>query len=91
MTIGESPKQSTSRREEVFRYIEKAECATVSLPEAARVLGVNCTTAWDLLKRGEFPIRVLILGSRNRVMKMDLARFLAGDEDLSGDSDSKSS
>lgn len=88
MTIGESPNHSTSRKEEVFRYIEKAECATMSLPEAARVLGINRTTAWDLLKRGEFPIRVLVLGNRNRVMKMDLARFLAGDDGLSGDSDS---
>jgi predicted DNA-binding transcriptional regulator AlpA len=81
MTIDQAPKQLKSKSEEVFRHIEKAECATVSLTEAAQVLGIHRTTAWELWRRGEFPIRVLTLGSRHRVTKMDLARFLAGDED----------
>jgi Helix-turn-helix domain len=90
MTIGESSKQSTSRKEEVFRRIEKAECATVSLTEAAKVLGINRTTAWELWRRGEFPVRVLNVGPRqHKVTKEDLARFLAGDEDDPRDSESR--
>lgn len=56
-------------------------CATVSLAEAALVLGIHRSTAWELYKRGEFPVPVLRLGSRLRVVKKQLARYLDGDGD----------
>lgn len=56
--------------------IDKNECATVSLAEAATVLGIHRSTAWELHRRGVFPIPVLQIGSRLRVSKVHLERFL---------------
>ena len=39
--------------------IDLTSCATLSLAEAARVLGIHRSTAWELYKRGEFPLPVL--------------------------------
>ena len=58
--------------------IDFATCATVSLAEAATVLGIHRSTAWDLFKRGEFPVPVLQIGHRLRVTKVQLERFLLG-------------
>jgi excisionase family DNA binding protein len=57
-------------------HIDTTQCATVSLAEAAKVLGVHRSTAWELWKRGEFPVPVLQVGSRLRVSKVRLAEFL---------------
>lgn len=62
---------------ENFR-IDPTVCATVSLAEAAKILGVHRSTAWELWKRGDFPIPVLQIGSRLRVPKAHLERFLSG-------------
>lgn len=59
--------------------LDPSKCATVSLAEAATILGVHRSTAWELWKRGEFPVPVLKLGSRLRVPKAHLERLLAGD------------
>ncbi|WP_020377118.1 helix-turn-helix domain-containing protein [Candidatus Microthrix parvicella] len=53
-------------------------CATLSLTEAAKVLGVH-RTAWELYKRDEFPVPVLQIGNRLRVTKHHLSRFLLAD------------
>lgn len=58
--------------------IDPNVCATVSLAEAARVLGIHRSTAWDLYKRGEFPVPVLQIGHRLRVAKLHLERYLLG-------------
>lgn len=59
--------------------IDFTSCATLSLTEAATVLGIHRSTAWDLYKRGEFPVPVLQIGHRLRVTKAQLRRFLMGD------------
>jgi predicted site-specific integrase-resolvase len=59
--------------------IDFESCATVSLAEAAKVLGVHRSTAWDLYKRGEFPVPVLQIGHRLRVTKVHLRRYLLGE------------
>ena len=56
--------------------LDLTSCATVSLANAAKVLGVHRSTAWDLQRRGEFPVPVLRIGSRLRVTKLSLAQFL---------------
>jgi hypothetical protein len=56
--------------------IDMSVCATVSLSEAALVLGIHRSTAWELYKRGEFPVPVLPIGHRLRVAKIHLERFL---------------
>jgi predicted DNA-binding transcriptional regulator AlpA len=49
---------------------------SVDLMVAARALGMGRTLAYDLAKRGQFPVRVLRLGNRYRVTRADLLRTL---------------
>jgi len=58
--------------------IDFGACATLSLAEAASVLGIHRSAAWDLHKRGEFPVPVLQIGHRLRVTKLQLERYLLG-------------
>jgi len=58
------------------RQVDLTQCATVSLSEAAQILGVHRSTAWDLHRRGEFPLPVLAVGKRLRVAKVHLESFL---------------
>ena len=60
--------------------IDLTVCATVSLAEAAKVLGVHRSTAWELCKRGEFPVPVLKIGTRRRVSKVLLERFVLSED-----------
>lgn len=60
--------------------IDLSSCATVSLAQAAQVLGVHRSTAWELYKRGEFPVPVLAVGHRLRVAKVHLERYVLGVE-----------
>ena len=50
--------------------------ATVSIPEAARLLGIGRTTAYELASRGEFPVPVLRVGRQFRVPLAGMARVL---------------
>lgn len=59
--------------------IDFGVCATVSLAEAAKVLGVHRSTAWELYNQGRFPFPVLKVGSRLRVAKHHLAHFISGE------------
>jgi len=56
--------------------IDMDACATLSLAEAALVLGIHRSTASELHRRGEFPVPVLQIGHRCRVSKIQLERFL---------------
>lgn len=64
--------------------LDYSTCATVSLAQAAKVLGVHRSTAWDLHRRGEFPVPVLKLGSRLRVAKVHLEAFVLGSASAQG-------
>jgi predicted DNA-binding transcriptional regulator AlpA len=48
----------------------------VNVETAARALGCGRTLAYDLARRGEFPCRVLRLGSRWVVPTADLLRVI---------------
>jgi excisionase family DNA binding protein len=54
------------------------ESLTLTVPEAARLLGINRNTAYLLAARGELP--VLRLGGRVLVVRAALERMLAGAE-----------
>jgi len=69
---------STDQTRVAGSVIDLSACATVSLSEAARVIGIHRSTAWELHKRGEFPIPVLEIGSRLRVAKVHLEAFVLG-------------
>ena len=51
--------------------------AVVDLTTAARAFGFGRTTAYDLVKRGEFPVPLLRVGRRSiRVTRSDLLEAL---------------
>ena len=56
--------------------VDVATRVTMTLAEAAEVLGIHRTTAWSLHKRGEFPVPVLKIGSNLRVVKAHLQQFM---------------
>jgi excisionase family DNA binding protein len=49
---------------------------TVDVTTAARALGLGRSTAYELARRGEFPCRVLRIGSSYRIPTADLLRVL---------------
>jgi hypothetical protein len=54
--------------------------ATVDVVRAGRALGIGRSLTYELLRRGEFPVRVLRLGSRVRVPTADLIALLCPTE-----------
>lgn len=56
----------------------------VDVTTAARALGLGRSTAYELARRGEFPCRVLHIGSSYRIPTADLLRVL-GIEPLMSD------
>ena len=53
--------------------------ATVSVAEAAAALGVSPSTAYEWIRSGEFPVRVISVGRCRRVVTADLVRLLGDD------------
>jgi excisionase family DNA binding protein len=49
---------------------------TVDVTTAARALGLGRSTAYELVRRNEFPCRVLRVGSSYRIPTADLLRVL---------------
>lgn len=66
--------------------IHPVERATISLAEAALILGIHRSTAWSLHRRGEFPVPVLKIGSTLRVVKVHLQEFLETGDPIGSDS-----
>ncbi|MDT0382410.1 helix-turn-helix domain-containing protein [Streptomyces sp. DSM 42041] len=50
--------------------------AAVDVVTAGRALGISRTTAYDLAKRGEFPVPLLRLGVQYRARRVDLLELL---------------
>ncbi|MCR8947358.1 helix-turn-helix domain-containing protein [Streptomyces sp. OUCMDZ-4982] len=50
--------------------------ATVAVPEAAKALGVSKSHLYDLVKRGEAPVRTLSFGKCHRVVTASLVHLL---------------
>lgn len=54
---------------------------TVALwPDAAQSLGIGRSTAYELVRTDQFPVRVLRLGRKYRVAIADLNRYLGVDQ-----------
>lgn len=53
--------------------------ATVDLPAAGRAFGLGRNQAYELAKRDEFPVRVLKIGHRYRVVVAELLAVLQGE------------
>lgn len=52
--------------------------ATVDVRQAAAALGISRAHLYELIKRGEAPVRTLPLGGRCRVVTASLVRLLEG-------------
>ncbi len=52
---------------------------TLSLPEAATVLGIGVSTAYRLWARGEFPVPLLRIGGTIKVSAKRLNAYIEGD------------
>ena len=50
--------------------------ATVSIPQAADGIGISKSYLYDLVKRGEAPVRTLSFGARHRVITAFLVSLL---------------
>jgi excisionase family DNA binding protein len=57
---------------------EAAEPLLVKVPQAAQMLGIGAATAYDLIKRGEFPVAVLRVGKAWRIRRSELEAFCSG-------------
>jgi predicted DNA-binding transcriptional regulator AlpA len=55
---------------------ERAVPATIGLAEAALILGIHKSTAWALFQAGNFPVPVIRVGTRIRVVKVHIQQFL---------------
>ena len=49
---------------------------TVSVETAARAIGLGRTRAYQLARRGQFPCKVIRIGTSYRVVTADLRRLL---------------
>ncbi|WP_209305298.1 helix-turn-helix domain-containing protein [Blastococcus sp. CT_GayMR20] len=45
-------------------------------PDAAGVLGIGRTTAYEMARQGEFPVRIIKIGARYKVATADLRALL---------------
>jgi hypothetical protein len=50
--------------------------ATVDVRLGASALGISKSTLYELIKRGEAPVRVLSFGARHRVVTASIVRLL---------------
>ncbi len=55
------------------------DALTITVTEAAALIGIGRATAYDLVRTGEFPVPVLRIGRRYRVPKAWLEAFLSGE------------
>ena len=52
---------------------------TVDVAEASQELGINKLTAYDSIRRGDFPLPVIKIGRRYVIPRAALERLLAGE------------
>ncbi|MFC4466710.1 DNA-binding protein [Streptomyces xiangluensis] len=68
-----TPKQKAPTLAEVKRWP-----ATVSVPQAAPAMGCSRSQLYELIKRGEAPVRTLSYGRRHVVITASLVALLEG-------------
>jgi excisionase family DNA binding protein len=61
--------------------MKEAIRGTLTVPEAAELLGVHKLTAYDAIRRGDFPVPVIKVGRRYVVPVAALDRLLSGREE----------
>jgi excisionase family DNA binding protein len=54
---------------------------TVDIGMACQALGISRSHGYDLIAEGEFPAKVIKVGSRRRVITASLVQLLEGDDE----------
>ncbi|MEU6267493.1 helix-turn-helix domain-containing protein [Saccharopolyspora shandongensis] len=54
---------------------------TMTVREAAKILGISHQTAYNLINAGTFPVRVLKLGRVHRVVTASLRAYINGQDE----------
>ncbi len=54
---------------------------TVDVRTACRVLGISRSHGYNLIAAGEFPAKVITVGSRRRVITVSLLRLIEGNDE----------
>lgn len=54
------------------------------VPQAAKAVGVSRDLAYDLAKKGEFPVEVVRIGPKLKVRRVDLLKFLGIEDNGDG-------
>ncbi|MDQ0687106.1 putative DNA-binding transcriptional regulator AlpA [Streptomyces achromogenes] len=84
LTTGESELHGQTDEVHGTRYSPTHICATWdgtgSVEDASRALGFSRAKGYDLVRRGEFPCRVLRIGRTTRVVTASLLRVLESGE-----------
>jgi excisionase family DNA binding protein len=63
----------------------KMDSLTMTIPEAARALGISRGLAYELAKRDELPVKVLRLGEKRMVVpRLALEELLSNGKDIGG-------
>jgi len=76
MTISEPVEFIDLVKQSEWAHALTAVPATIGLAEAALILGIHKSTAWALYQHGTFPVPVLKVGTRIRVVKVHIQQFL---------------
>lgn len=77
--VAVTPGAAGQKRDGLTRAELLALPAVVDVTTAAWALGLGRSTAYDLARRGEFPCRILHIGSSYRVPTAELLRILGID------------
>ncbi|MET7784841.1 helix-turn-helix domain-containing protein [Streptomyces sp. NPDC005388] len=72
------PSQNSELHHEPFspEHIRATWSGTASVEDAAQAFGMSRSKGYDLVRRGEFPCRVLLIGRAARVVTASLLRVL---------------
>lgn len=57
-----------------------AGAPTLDVATACRHIGISTSYGYELISRGEFPCRVLLVGRRRRVVTASLVALLSGQD-----------
>lgn len=58
--------------------------AVFGVQTASRVLGIGKNSTYDLIRRGEYPVRVLDICGKLKVTRYDLLRYLGAEARRAG-------
>lgn len=74
-----SKPQNVDRRLPTLKEIRELWPATVDVPTAGIAFGLSRSHSYELVTRGEFPVKVIKVGSRYRVVTESIVEVLSSE------------